>query len=174
MVERPADESQEMVGIDRFLQVVVGARLHGADGVAYRPVGGHQDHRHLGVGALRRCQDLVTGGPRQAQVGEDHGVAVAPDLLHGGPSVRRLFDAEPFGLEGLLQDGAQALLVLHQEDPVGGLHRDGDSCAKRVSTEASSLLAVSISSSTLLISFSTWSRRSFTLSFLSFSLSSSV
>src|SRR4029077_517415 len=68
--------------------------------------------------------------------------------------------AEPLGLQCLPQNGPEALPVLHQENAIG-VHRVRDSCAKRISTEASSLLAASSSASTPLISSSNRLRRSF-------------
>ena len=57
MVERPADDDEELVDLERLLQVVESAELHRLDGAFDRRVRGH--HQHLAAIAFGRRVDVL-------------------------------------------------------------------------------------------------------------------
>ena len=52
------DHLQQLLGLERLFQVVVGARLHRLDDPLARAVGGQHDHRQVGPVPLDPLQDL--------------------------------------------------------------------------------------------------------------------
>ena len=66
-----SDEVQDLRSLERFRQVVEGARAHRFDGGVHRRVAGHQDDLGLGLDLLRGPEQFDPVGPGQLQVGED-------------------------------------------------------------------------------------------------------
>ena len=64
MLERAADDDQQLVDLERLLQVVEGAELHRFDGALDRGVRGHhQDLRPLAFGRRRRRSSRIRSRP---------------------------------------------------------------------------------------------------------------
>ena len=89
--ERPLDEQQEVIGVDRLGQEVERAVLHGRDRVLDAAVRGHHDDRQVGVDLLRRAEDAEAVAVAEPQVRQhDAGPrrSAAPRRLPAGRAPR--------------------------------------------------------------------------------------
>ena len=119
---RPLREQQHLVKVEGLGQVVVGALLHGLDGRVHGAVGRH--HHHTGV-ATHLAQALQHAEPieaRHADVEEDEVEGLRLAGADGGLTVGDRGDVVAGLTQPFLQDPAQAVLVVSDEDPRRG-HR---------------------------------------------------
>src|SRR5688572_1668638 len=107
---------QQVIRIDRLGEEVRGALTHGPDGILNAAVGGHHDHRQLGIELLGGTQDAEAIADGQLEVGEDDGGTRLPDLVHGLGLVARLEDDVSLRLEGVAQHLPQRILVFDEEN----------------------------------------------------------
>jgi hypothetical protein len=77
LVERAPEEDRKLVLLERLGQVVVRALADRLDRGVDRAVGGHDDHRAIGVHTARRRQQLEPVDLGHAQVGDDGVEAIA-------------------------------------------------------------------------------------------------
>src|SRR5689334_14920675 len=117
-LERPADDREQLVRVERLLEVVVRALAHGGDRLALRSVRGHQDDPRLRRVAGARAE--LTQQPEAVEVGHaeiaDHQIhaPLADPRERRAPAVR-LDHLEPLVLENAPQREADALVVVHDQ-----------------------------------------------------------
>ena len=114
--EGPLRQQQRLVEIEGLGQVVVGAVLHGGNRRLHRAVGGH-DHdlrvRPAGAHLLEQRQAVDAG---HADIEEDQVERPALDLPEGRGAVLDRGDLVARAAEALLEDPAQAVLVVGDQD----------------------------------------------------------
>ena len=114
--QRPLDEQQQVIGIDRLGEKVERAFLHRRDGVLDVAECGHHDDRQLGVQVLRGAQHAKTIAIGQPEIGEDHGRAHRLKRGHRLGLIARFDDGVPLRLERVTQHRPQRVFVLDQQD----------------------------------------------------------
>jgi len=70
LVQRPPDQLDRLVDVERLRQVFVGAALESGDRAVEVGVGGHDDHRDRGMPRFHRLEQLQAGLPRHADIGD--------------------------------------------------------------------------------------------------------
>ena len=109
--QRPFDEQEQMIGIDRLGEKVHRAFLHRRHRVLNAPVGGHHHHRQFRIQLLRRAQHAKPVALRQTEVGQHHS---RPGLLHSLNSLRlvaRFNDTMALAFYGQAQHRAEGIFV---------------------------------------------------------------
>ncbi len=109
-------QEHEVVEVDRFLEKIKGAFLHGPDGFFDGAEGGEKDYRNSGVGVLGLAQDVETGSSWHFQVSDDEQIPARAHLLDGGGSVRRLIYGVTGALQRFAEHGAQFIFVFDKKE----------------------------------------------------------
>ena len=122
LLERAADQQHQVIGIDRLGEKVERAFLHRRHGILDAAVGGHHDHRHVGIDLLRRAQHAEAVAFRQSQIGQHQRRLALLHQPHRLRLVARLDDGMPRTFQGMPQHRAQRVLVFDDEDLGGGVH----------------------------------------------------
>src|SRR5439155_972923 len=116
VLKRVAKREQDAIGVQRFLEKIVGAELRGFDGGLNGAVTGDHDHLGVGIELAQLAQRLETVHPLHFHV-QEHEVrpklAVQPQRL---ATRRARLHLDRFVLEHLFQRLADALLVIDDED----------------------------------------------------------
>ena len=122
LLERAADQQQQMIGVDRLREKVERALFHRGDGVLDAPVRGHDDHRNVGVDLLGRAEhaEAVTLG--KAQIREDEGRLRLLEQLDRLGLVPGLEHGMALALERMPQHGSERILVFDQKNLCGRRH----------------------------------------------------
>ncbi len=108
--------THQLLGIERLLQVAIGATAHRLVGVEALERADEQQHGHRGIELLRAPADLETVGTRHVHVGDDHirlRLAQARDRLR---SVRHRSDVEVLVHEGQFDHLLDGHAVVSQEN----------------------------------------------------------
>ena len=125
--QRPLDEEQQVIGIDRLGEKVERPFLHRRDGVLDVAERGHHDDRQLGVQILRGAQHAETVALGQPEIGEHHGGAHGLERRHRLGLIPRFDDGVPLRLEGVTQHRPAANLCPR---PAGSGDRVSDGRAR--------------------------------------------
>ncbi len=118
MIERAADDDEELVDFERLLQVVERPELHGLDGALDRRVRGHHDDlRPLDRGRRVELADQIEAGDVRHQIVDDeqieHALREEPLRL---ARARRGRDLVPFGAQRLRQRVENLALVVDEKN----------------------------------------------------------
>ncbi len=134
VLERAADDDQQLVDLERLLEVVEGAELHGLDGALDARVRRHHDDlRAIGVAVGRQAPDQLEAGRARHQVVDDEQIeAAAPEELARLVRAARLGDVVALGAQRAPERLHDLLFVVHEED--GAVWRHG-CCPRLVSEE---------------------------------------
>ena len=92
------DQVRDLVGIERLVNVVVGAVLQGCDRRFHRCVAGHNDDQHVGVNFVKPPLQLDPIGPAHLDV--DQGEV---EYLFGNPRQALHSRSRPWPLRSLLR-----------------------------------------------------------------------
>ena len=166
LLERPRDEQGQMIGIDGLGEEIERALLHRRDRILDAAVGGHHDHRRVGVELLRRAQHAEAIAFGKAQVREHDGRALL-EHAHGLGLIARFEHGMPLPLERVPEHRTQRVLVFDDQNLGGSGHagggqrsQPGGTPALRASSSMSAIcfLEVSTSALTFSISWIAWSR----------------
>src|SRR3990172_1845853 len=114
-VERPLDQHEQMVGVERFGQEVIGPLLYRLDRGLDRTERGHHDHRQKRVVLLHRLQHLETVLLRKLEVRQHQTDALIGELPDAFGAVFGRGHLVAFSLQGLLQHVEHAFLVFDNE-----------------------------------------------------------
>ncbi len=146
LLERTVHEEQQMIGIDGLGEKVHRAVLHRPHCVLDAAVGGHDDHRYVGVDVLGRAQHaeaVAVGQPQVRQHERRLRVLEEPDR---GWLVAGLDDLIALPLEGVPQHRSERVLVLDDENAGGCGQADagqrsqpGGTLARRASSSISAI-----------------------------------
>jgi hypothetical protein len=113
-----ADPCDQLVGIDRFHEIVVAADEKSGDLVGrLRPLTGDEDHRQIGaVLVLQLATDLVPGAAGQDHVEEHRRGSLVSHRIDRSLSRPRLARDEARSLERLRHERAIARVVIDDEE----------------------------------------------------------
>ena len=103
LLERLADHAHQVGTLERLGDEVVGALLHGLDGVLDGAVGGHEHGLGLGRHALARLEQVHAGHARHHEVGEQHRHRLAPDDVERLAARAAVRTRKRLALEDLLE-----------------------------------------------------------------------
>src|SRR5207247_789372 len=117
--QRALAEQQHLVEVERLVEIVIGAALHGLDGGGHGAVGGHDHDVHVGTDL---ADTLERGEPvesRHADVEEHEVEGLCLEDPHRLLAVlhRRHVVADP--AQAFLEDPAQAVFVVGDQDTSG-------------------------------------------------------
>ena len=104
-----------MIQVDRLLQKIERAFLHGRHGFFHRAIGRQQNHRNRRIRLLRFPQHLEPRCSRHLQIRNDEQVSPRAHLLNGCRTVRRFVHVVTRALQGLPQHRAQFVLIFDEE-----------------------------------------------------------
>ena len=110
-----------MIGIDGLREEVERPFLHRGDGILDAAVGGHHDHRRIGIELLRRPQHAEAVAIGQPQVGQDYR-RILLEHADGFGLIARLEHGMALTLEGMPEHRPERILVFDDEDLSGGSH----------------------------------------------------
>ena len=110
------DQHQHFIQVKRFRDVVEGAVLHRADGVAHGVLRGHQDHRGVDAGLLDFLEQLQAIDIGQLDVHQRNVEVAFGQKSPRARAVGRDLNPIPLGLKGFLQDKSERLFVLGNEN----------------------------------------------------------
>jgi hypothetical protein len=117
-----ADEDAQLVGaLEGFAEVVFGAELHGFDGGGDGAEAGDHDDGCGGVGGLDGAEDGEAVAVGELEVGDDEVEAALLDGADGGGDVGGGGDGVAFAGEDGFEEGAEAGVVVDDEDLFGGV-----------------------------------------------------
>ena len=119
-LERPPQDQQDLVGLERLDQVVLGPQPGGLDRGADGAIRGHHDHADLRVLGLQLAHDLYAVHARQALVGQREVDVLALEEVQRLLAAARGQDLEALELEGAPQGAQEDLVIL--DDQHSSLH----------------------------------------------------
>ena len=131
LLERAADEQQQVIRIDRLGEEVERPFLHRRHGVLDAAVRRHDDDRHVGVDFLRGAQHAEPVPFGQAEIGEDQRGLRLLQEPHRLGLIARLDDGMPLPLERMPQHRSQRVFVFDEEN----LGRSGHARARGTSAD---------------------------------------
>jgi hypothetical protein len=123
MLQGPLQQSQKVIRVHRLLQEIVGPVFHGSHRIGHGAERGHENDRESWLGPPGGAQDLETVRSGKLEIRE-HQEKFLP--LQPGErllAVRAGQNRIAFLLQGPAEHVPEPLLVLHQEDPPGGIAR---------------------------------------------------
>ena len=101
--DRPRDESDRFIDVERFRQVLVRAALVGGHRAVEIGIAGHDDHREVRIVSLDLAEQLQSIHVGHADVGDDRvGLALAESCVDAGSDFEPL-DRESGATERALQ-----------------------------------------------------------------------
>jgi len=77
LVQRLPDHGNQLAGLKRYLDKVVGAILHGLNGRPHVTMPGHEDHREIRILLHQLAQEDCAVHAWQTDVGQDNETAIA-------------------------------------------------------------------------------------------------
>ena len=125
--QQVADDREELIEVERLLQVDVRARIEATDPVLDERPGGEHHDRHVAALFADRLADGVAAHARQHQIEHDE---IHRSIRRRNGRQRRLTvargrDGKPFGLEVVLDADCQMLFVFDDENVRHGCVHDG-------------------------------------------------
>ena len=114
-LERPPQDQQDLVRLERLDQVVLGPEPGGLDGGADGAVRGHDDHADLRMLGLQPADDLDTVHARQPLVGQGEVDVLPLEPVQGLLPAARREHVEALELEGAPEGAQEDLVILDDE-----------------------------------------------------------
>src|SRR5262249_9944985 len=115
--EGPVGEQQHPVEIERLREIVVGAALHRLDRSVHGAVGRHHDHAGVGADLAQATEQAEAVDARHPHVEEDQIERLGLEDLERGAPVLDGGHVVAGLTKALLEDPAQAVLVVGDQDP---------------------------------------------------------
>jgi hypothetical protein len=122
-LHRAVQGAPKRLAVERLLEEVVGASLHGVDGDVHRPEARHDDDSRPRRGGPHALQERQSVEARHSQVGEDDLRPELVEQLETPEGVARRGDLVAPLAQQPLQRGAGPRLIVHDEDPPGSRPR---------------------------------------------------